>query len=80
VKLFSLPFVLKNGAKIYGANRKLTVSKRVSGCAGIDLMFKARDNEAKSGFVLGIELKQTVRETKNFRFTSTSATKMCKTT
>jgi len=65
VKLFSLPFVLKNGAKIYGANRKLTVSKRVSGCAGIDLMFKACDNKAKSRFVLVIKLKPTVTENKN---------------
>jgi len=45
----------------------------VSGCAGIDLMFKACDNEAKSGFVLGIELEPTVRENKKFRFTSNAA-------
>jgi len=67
VKLFSIPIVLKNGAKIYGADRKLTVSKRVSGGAGIDLTFKARDNEAKSGFVFGIELEPTVRENENFQ-------------
>jgi len=66
VKLFSIPIVLKNGAEIYGADRKLTMTKRVPGCASIVLTFKARDNEEKSGFVLGIELKN-VRESENFQ-------------
>jgi len=58
VKLFSLPIVLKDGAKIYGAHRKLTVSKRVSGCAGTDLMFKTCDNKAKVDLCLELNRTQ----------------------
>jgi len=67
VKLFSLLIVLKNGAEIKSANRKLTISKRVSGCASIAFTFTARDDKAKSRYVLGIELKPKVRKIEKFQ-------------
>jgi len=48
VMLFSLLVVLKNSAEIKSADRKLTISKSVTGCAGIKFTFTACDNKAKS--------------------------------
>jgi len=59
VKLFILPVVLKNGAEIYHGDRNLLISKKVSGCAGIEFVFSACDNEAKSRFVPGIKSEKT---------------------